>query len=80
MAHDPRWCHEHRVEVWEFRVPDSGARITIPVATDAVTEATISRVLRGTTAQARVRNPGAEFRRRLLPYRTDDGGYEWREG
>jgi hypothetical protein len=79
MGHDPRWCFEHGVEVWEFRVPDTGARISIPVTTALVAVATPLRVLRGATAQARSENPAAAFRRRLVPHKGEDGVYEWRE-
>lgn len=78
-GHDPRWCHEHGVEVWQFRASDTGERISIPVTMTLVAAANPLRVLVGATAQARLVNPMASFRRRLVPYRSEDGGYEWRE-
>lgn len=79
MVHDPRWCHEHGVEVWQFRVPDSGQRVDIPVTSALVTVISVERVMRTTTARARQQFPEAVFRRRLLPTQSVDGEFVWRQ-
>lgn len=78
MGHDPRWCFDHGIEVYEFRVPETGARVWIPVTAHlAVVGA--QRMTYGALARARSTHPGAEFKRRLVPRRTPEGGYEWEE-
>jgi hypothetical protein len=79
MAHDPRWCHQHGVQVWEFRVPETGRRLTIPVTESLIALADPARLQRQVVAQARRVSPTAQYRRRLAAFQNGEGEYEWRE-
>lgn len=79
MPHDPRWCFEHSIQVFEFRVPATGQQLTFPVTESRIALADPDRLQRHVVALAQGVNPEAQFRRRLVPYQTGAGDFAWRE-
>jgi hypothetical protein len=79
MAHDPSWCFWHKMQVFEYRVPETGLRFTVPVTEKLAASAESDRLYRIMLRAAHGMHATAEFRRRLAAHKTEDGEYVWRE-
>lgn len=77
MAHDAQWCYRYTIQVFEFRVPETGERFTLPVTEQLIASSDPGRLHKLMLRKARGSHPSADFRRRMAPQRTEDGGYEW---